>query len=56
MCPSSKISFSISVSKIVSNHLSPYRKHYQGLPKLSMPQPNFGIRYGGFYEGAKASC
>jgi hypothetical protein len=35
MCPSSRNSFSIFASNIVSNHLSPCRQHYQGLGAIS---------------------
>jgi hypothetical protein len=51
----SKKSFTISTSKNLSNHLSPYRQHSQGLPKPWVPHPSFGIRHGGFYKGVGVS-
>jgi len=55
MCPSSRNSFSIFASNIVSNHLSPCKQHCQGLPKPWAPHLGFGIRYGGFHGGVGTS-
>jgi hypothetical protein len=52
MCPSSRNSFSIFASNIMSNHLSPSMQHCHGLPKPWAPHLDFGIRYGGFHRGA----
>ncbi len=56
MCLSSKNPSSISMSNFLSNHLSPYMQHYQGLPKPWVPRLDFGVRYEGFYKSVGASC
>ncbi len=55
MCSFSKNSFTIFASNNLSNHLSPCKQHSQGLPKPWVPHPGFGVGYGGFYPGARAS-
>jgi len=55
MCPSSRNSFSIFASNIVSNHLSPCKQHCQGMPKPWAPHLGFGVKYGGFHGGVGAS-
>jgi hypothetical protein len=56
MCLSSKNPSSISMSIFLSNHLSPYMQHCQGLPKPWVPRLGFGVRYEGFYKSVGASC
>jgi hypothetical protein len=55
MCFSSNNSFLTSVSNIVSNHLSPCKQHFQGLPKPWAPHPSLGVGYGGIHGGAGTS-
>jgi hypothetical protein len=50
-----KNSFTIFASIFLSNHFSPCRQHYQGLPKPWVPHLGFGVKYKGFYEGAGTS-
>ncbi len=55
MCSFSKNSFTIFASKILFDHLSPYKQHNQGLPKPWAPHHGFGVGYRGFYKGVRTS-